>query len=177
MEVVKDPDNSRDQVLVQMVNQYQGMLLRMCYVYLRDMEQAKDATQETFLKAYKSLASFRGDCSEKNWLIRIAINTCRDMQRSAWFRHNDRRITPEDLPQAAMMPHDEPNLDVMCEIIKLPPKLKEVIMLYYWQEMNEREIAQSLGIAQSTVSNRLNHARDKLHDVLERRYTHGRSQG
>lgn len=96
-----------------MVNQYQGMLLRMCYVYLRDMEQAKDATQETFLKAYKSLASFRGDCSEKSWLVRIAINTCRDMQRSAWFRYMDRRITPEDLPQAVIMPHDENNLDVM----------------------------------------------------------------
>ena len=52
----------------------------MCYVYLRDMEQAKDATQETFLKAYKSLASFRGDCSEKSWLVRIAINTCRMMK-------------------------------------------------------------------------------------------------
>ncbi|MBQ8617070.1 MAG: sigma-70 family RNA polymerase sigma factor, partial [Clostridia bacterium] len=155
MEVVKDTDNSRDQVLVQMVNQYQGMLLRMCYVYLRDMEQAKDATQETFLKAYKSLASFRGDCSEKSWLIRIAINTCRDMQRSAWFRYMDRRITPEDLPQAAFIPHEETDLDVMCDIMKLPPKLKEVIMLYYWQEMNVREIAQSLGIAQSTVSNRL----------------------
>ena len=99
------------------------------------------------------------------------------MQRSAWFRYMDRRITPEDLPQAAFIPHEETDLDVMCDIMKLPPKLKEVIMLYYWQEMNVREIAQSLGIAQSTVSNRLKHARDKLHDVLERRYTHGRSQG
>ena len=42
MEVVKDPGNDRDQVLVQMVNQYQGLLLRMCYIYLRDMELAKD---------------------------------------------------------------------------------------------------------------------------------------
>ena len=74
-EVVKDPGNNRDQIIIDLVDQYQGMLLRMCYVYLRDMEQAKDATQETFLKAYKSLASFRGDCSEKSWLIRIAINT------------------------------------------------------------------------------------------------------
>lgn len=177
MEVVKDPDNSRDQVLVQMVNQYQGMLLRMCYVYLQDIELAKDVTQETFLKAYRAMGSFRRDCSEKSWLIQIAINTCRDMKRSAWFRHTDRRITPEDLPEAVITPHDEDKLDVMCDIMKLPPKLKEVIMLYYWQEMNVREIAQSLGIAQSTVSNRLKHARDKLHDVLERRYTNGRSQG
>ena len=49
-------------------------------------------------------------------------------------------------------------------------------MLYYWQNMNVQEIAHALGIAQSTVSNRLKHARAKLHDMLERRYTHGREQ-
>lgn len=177
MDVVREPDSSRDQVLIRMVEQYQGMLLRMCYVYLRDMELAKDVTQETFLKAYRALDSFRGDCSEKSWLIRIAINTCRDVKRSAWFRHVDRRITPENLPQAVSMPQDEEELDVMCEIMKLPPKLKEVIMLYYWQEMNVQEIAQSLEVAQSTVSNRLKRARKKIRDVLERRYTSGRSQG
>ena len=177
MEVVKDPDNNRDQVLVQLVNQYQGMLLRMCYVYLRDMELAKDATQETFLKAYKAFSSFRGESSEKTWLIQIAFNTCRDMKRSAWFRHTDRRVTPEDLPQTIVMPQDENDLDVMCDIMKLPTKLKEVIMLYYWQDMSVTEIAHSLGVSQGTVSNRLKHARDKLRNVLERRYIHGRSQG
>lgn len=61
MDVVKALDNSRDHVLVQMVEQYQGMLLRMCYVYLQDMELAKDVTQETFLTAYRALGSFRRD--------------------------------------------------------------------------------------------------------------------
>lgn len=176
MSVVKDPDNQFDQVLVRLVNQYQGMLLRMCYVYLRDMDQARDAVQDTFLKAYKALPAFRGECSEKSWLIRIAVNTCRDMQRSAWFRHMDRRVTPEDLPHPAVMLHDENDLDVMCDVMQLPSRLKEVIMLYYWQNMNVQEIAHALGIAQSTVSNRLKHARAKLHDMLERRYTHGREQ-
>ncbi len=176
MEVVKDPDNNRDQELVRMVNQYQGLLLRMCYVYLRDMESAKDATQETFLKAYKALDSFRGECSEKTWLIQIAINTCRSMQRTGWFRHVDRRITPEDLTQiAAAAPEDD--LDIMCDIMKLPPKLKEVIILYYWQDMTVTEIAQSLSITHSSVSSRLQRAREKLHDMLKGRVTHGRSQG
>ena len=156
------------QELVHMVNQYQGMLLRMCYVYLRDEEQARDAVQETFLKAYKALPSFRGECNEKTWLIRIAMNTCKSMQRSAWFRHMDRRVTPEDLPQAAMMP-DWGDSELMCAIMQLQPKWKEIIMLYYWQNMNVQEIADALGIAQSTVSNRLKHAREKLRDMLEGR--------
>lgn len=169
LEVVKDPGNDQDRFFVGLVNEHQGMLLRMCYVYLRDRELAKDAVQETFLKAYRSLGAFRGESNAKTWLIRIAINTCKSMQRSAWLRHHDRRITPEDIPQTTVMPLAE-DVDVMCHIMQLPPKLKEVIMLYYWQNMNVSEIAQALGIAQSTVSRRLQHAREKLHNVLDGRY-------
>ena len=176
MEVVKDPGNDQNQFFVDLVNEYQGMLLHMCYVYLRDQDMAKDAVQETFLKAYRGLNTFRGESNVKTWLIQIAINTCKSMQRSAWLRHHDRRITPEDIPQTVLITQEE-DMDVMCDIMQLPSKLKEVIMLYYWQDMNVSEIAQSLGIAQSTVSRRLKHARDKLHDVLDRRYKDGRSQG
>lgn len=175
MEEANDSSRDCDQMLISLVNAYQGLLLRMCYVYLRDMEMAKDATQETFLKAYKAMPSFRGECSAKNWLIQIAINTCRDMQRSAWFRHHDRRITLEDLPQAIQQPDSESDLDVMCAVMSLPPKLKEVIMLYYWQNMSVNEIASALGLAHSTVSARLKHARKRLHDVLERRLGYGRT--
>lgn len=167
-EVVRDPGSNRDQIIIDLVNQYQGMLLRMCYVYLRDQELAKDAVQETFLKAYRSFGTFRGDSSEKTWLIQIAINTCKSIRRSAWWRYIDRRVAPEDIPQAVMMT-DENDMDVMCSIMQLPSKFKEVIMLYYWRDMSVTEIAETLGVSQSTVSRRLKHARNKLHDVLDRR--------
>ena len=89
-------ENAR-QRLVRLVEQYQTDLLRLCYIQLHDTALAEDAVQETFIKAYRSFPSFRGDCSEKTWLMRIAVNTCRDMIHSAWFRHLDRRITPEQL--------------------------------------------------------------------------------
>lgn len=174
VDVVLESDSDQNRFFIDLVNEYQEMLLHMCYVYLRDQEMAKDAVQETFLKAYRGLNTFRGESSVKTWLIQIAVNTCKSMQRSAWLRHIDLRITPEDIPQTVVMPQEE-DLDIMCDIIQLPSKLKEVIMLYYWQDMNVSEIAQSLGIAQSTVSRRLKHARDKLHDVLDRRYRNGRA--
>lgn len=174
VDVVLESDSDQNRFFIDLVNEYQEMLLHMCYVYLRDQEMAKDAVQETFLKAYRGLNTFRGESSVKTWLIQIAVNTCKSMQRSAWLRHIDLRITPEDIPQTVVMPQEE-DLDIMCDIIQLPSKLKEVIMLYYWQDMNVSEIAQSLGIAQSTVSRRLKHARDKLHDVLDRRHRNGRA--
>ena len=133
---------------------------------------AKKMNVDTDSLAWRALPRFKGECSEKTWLLRIAVNTCRDMQRSAWFRHHDRRITPEDL--AIRLPDDDDALDVLCDVMRLPPKLKEVVLLYYWQNMNVNEIAQTLGITHSTVSARLKRAREKLHDVLERRLGDGR---
>ena len=75
---------------------------RICFgraaVYLRDRDMAQDAVQETFLKAYKALGSFRSESTEKTWLYSIALNVCRDMRRSAWFRYVDRRVTLDHLP-------------------------------------------------------------------------------
>lgn len=65
---------SHEERLERLVRMHQGMLLRLCYVCLRDMELARDATQETFLKVYRKLDGFRGRSSEKTWLCRIAIN-------------------------------------------------------------------------------------------------------
>lgn len=175
MERVTGPDILRDQALTQMVNEYQSMLLRLCYVMLHDQEQAKDAVQETFLKAYKGWWNFRGESSEQTWLVRIAVNICRDTQRGGWFRHVDKRVTPEELPCAAA-PAEEEDLDLMCAVMELPPKLREVVTLYYWQEMTLSEISQALGTTPSAVSVRLKKARGKLRNVLEGRYSRGRAQ-
>lgn len=166
MSVVMGPDSDQSQALYRLVEQYQTALLRLCYVSLGDRAQAEDAVQETFLKAYQALRSFRGDCSEKTWLVRIAVNTCRDMQRSAWFRHIDRRVTPDQLPPAST-PFEEKDEELTMEVMRLPRKLREAVMLYYYQDMGVGEIAASLGVAPSTVSNRLKMARKKLRTRLE----------
>ena len=169
MEAVKDPDSRRDQTIERLITQYQTPLLRLCYVQLHDRTLAEDAVQETFLKAYKGFDQFRGDSSEKTWLTRIAVNTCRDYQRSGWFRHTDRSVTPEMLPAAADTQPDAEDYDLSLAVMNLPRKLREVILLYYYQDMGTEEIAGTLGIAQSSVSNRLRRGREKLRGLLEGR--------
>lgn len=172
MEVVTGPDSIQAQQLCRLVEQYQTSLLRACYIQLHDATLAEDAVQETFIKAYKAMASFRGDCDEKTWLMRIAINTCRDMLRSAWFRHLDRRITPEQLPEPITQPHEE-DVGLTVEVMQLPQKYREVILLYYYECMTTDEIAQALSVAKSTVSARLERGRQKLRQTLERGRYHG----
>ena len=170
MSRIKGPDQAQDlnHELERLVLQYQQPLLRTCFLYLRDRALAEDAVQDTFLKAYRSLASFRGECSEKTWLMKIAMNTCCDLRRAHRLRSIDPRRIPELLPQAAepFAPAEE---ELVTQVIQLPRKLREVILLYYYQDMTVTEIAVSLGISQSSVSGRLKRARGKLRTLLEGR--------
>lgn len=77
MSKVRGPDNAgeREQIFERIVAQYQQPLLRMCYLHLSDRTLAEDAVQETFIKVYRSLDTFQGQCSEKTWIMKIAMNT------------------------------------------------------------------------------------------------------
>lgn len=165
METVKGPD-SREVRIEQMVVRHQLPLLRLCYAYLHDEELAKDAVQETFIKAYRNLDGFRENSSEKTWLTRIAINTCKDLQRSSWFRHVDRTITLDTLPEP-VAPAEPEYESLTMEIMKLPAKLKEAALLCWFQGMTYNEAAETLGISLQAVGSRLNRARRKLRSVME----------
>lgn len=168
MSVVKGPDSGMEVKLKQMIDEHQTFLLRLCYLYLHDVQLAEDAVQETFIKAAQGLHSFRGDSSVKTWLITIARRTCCSMRRSFWFRHMDRHVTPEMLPDASQEP-DEDQQALTLAVMNLPLKLREAVILYYYQDMSVNEIAADLGVSQPSVSNRLKRARDKLRSILEGR--------
>ena len=164
MTPVQGPD--REERLNQMVLTYEKDLLRLCCAYLKDIDLARDAVQETFLKAYRRMNQFNGKASEKTWLMRIAINTCKDVLRGGWFRHMDRTAVLEDLP----LPVDPPSVEhiaLTSAIMALPRKYMEVILLHCDQGMNIRETAQALGITPPAVINRLKKARAALRDALE----------
>lgn len=170
MEEVQGPDMlpEENEAFERLVNQHQAALLRYCYLYLRDQEQARDAVQETFFKAYRGWRSFRGESNEKSWLLKIALRTCHDIRKSSWFRHVDRRVTPDDLPPASV-PFTAEEESLIFQAMQLPPKLREVVLLYYFQNMDVNEIAKMLGISHSSVSDRLGRARKTLRAVLEGR--------
>ncbi|MBQ8201033.1 MAG: sigma-70 family RNA polymerase sigma factor [Clostridia bacterium] len=143
---------------------YGSEVKRLCCLYMTDLSLAEDAAQETFIKAWRSLARFRGDCSERTWLMHIAVNTCRDMLRTSWFRRMDRSVTPDELPLTAPAPQ-EPEL--AQAIIRLPQREREAIILRYYQLMSAMEIAHMLNVPVSTVKSRLNRAQKKLRTMLE----------
>ena len=165
METVNGPD-SKEERIERMVSLYQLPLLRLCVMHLHDEEQAKDAVQETFIKAYRNLDGFRADSSEKTWLTRIAINTCKNMYRSGWFQHVDRSVTLDRLAERPA-PANRMDDELTAEIMNLPVKLREVALLCWLQGMTYDEAAEALRISRQAVSGRLNRARKKLRFALE----------
>lgn len=165
VDTVKGPD-SKEQRIEHMVTLYQLPLLRLCIMYLHDEEQAKDVVQETFIKAYRNLDGFRADSSEKTWLTRIAINTCKNVYRSGWFRHVDRSVTL-DMVAGHPAPTDTGDNELTTEIMNLPVKLREVALLCWLHGMTYDETAATLGISPKAVGSRLNRARKKLRSALE----------
>ena len=160
METVKAPDSHPEATLERLIRENQFSLKRLCYLYLHDQAMAEDAVQETFLKVYRSLKDFRGEASEKTYLTRIAINSCKDMLRTGWFRHIDRRVTAEERP--SRQEADPYHREVAAAVMNLPRKLREVILLYYYSGLNTLEIAETLKISQPAVTGRLKRARERL---------------
>ena len=168
MERIKAPDPDTEQIFTELVSSHQTSLLRMCYLNLHDLGLAEDAVQETFIKAFRTWGSYRGECSEKTWLVRIAMNTCKDMRRGGWFRHTNRNVSPEMLPETVAQPSED-RLELTLAVMNLPVKFREAIILYYYQDMDTVEIGKVLGITQPSVSNRLKRGRELLRKALEGR--------
>ncbi len=145
---------------------YGTPLLRMAYVYLGDRALAEDAVQETFLKAYRRLETFRGESAEQTWLTRIAINTCVSLGRTAWMRSVWRSPPLDELPEP--IGEDETRDDtVLRAVMDLPGPLRQVVVLRYYQEMKVSDVADALGISRNAVSTRLARARTRLRAALK----------
>lgn len=157
---------ARDQWLEDAMAQWEVPLLRTCYLLLRDAALAEDAVQDTFLKAWRAHGDYRREASEKTWLMRIAVNTCRDLLRSRWFRRVDRTVDMDDLPEPSEA-FAEPDDTLTRAILSLPDSLRQVITLRYYQGLTVQEVADVLRVHRRTVHYRLDKAERILRDALE----------
>ncbi|MBR0599433.1 RNA polymerase sigma factor [Sinanaerobacter chloroacetimidivorans] len=159
---VPDHDNLPD--MQRLISDYGNHLLRMCYLYLHDLQLAEDAVQETYIKVYQNWSKFKRACSEKTWITSIAMNVCKSYLRGSWYRN---LMLSSDLEQEPFYDGKIKDDTVLHEIGKLKPKYREVILLFYYQEMRIKDIASALKITESAVTVRLSRARKQLEKTLK----------
>lgn len=171
-----DPTAALEQLMVE----YGTKVLHLAFYYLKDRQLAEDVAQEVFIKAYRNWDSFRGDSSPYTWLYKITMNLCRDKARSSWWRKmlpsEDPRTTagstgfdspggPEEQPEEAALKADQREA-IMKHVMKLPDAYREVIILYYYNDLSAVEIAEVLGQNENTIKTRLFRGRNMLKEVL-----------
>ena len=146
---------------------YATGILRLCYYYLGNREQAEDVVQDVFVRLISSGAVIR-EGSEKSYLLKAAVNHCKDLWRSAWIR---RTVLGSPALELTPDPHrvDEglEKAELMTAINRLRSDYREVILLFYYQNMTIEQIAQVLDVPSGTVSSRLTRGRKKLKEILE----------
>lgn len=147
-------------------DQYATDVLRVCYFYLSDREKAEDVCQDVFVRLMTTHPLLQPG-REKSWLLKVALNRCRDLWRGAWLK----RVilggpTFELIPAPDEFSRRDDQQAMMATINQLPATFKEVILLHYYQGMNIAEIAQMLELPEGTISSRLSRGRKKLESIL-----------
>jgi len=159
-----------------LVRRYQNYVYRLCYLVMRNEQDAEDMTQEAFIRACRALPRFeiREGISFEAWLYRIAVNCCRSRLRRKWYQmvpwqrlgFGERlAASPEERPERVFL-RDEQRSQVLGAINKLGQKHRLVIILRYYADLSNEEIAVVLSIPSGTVRSRLHTARQRLRELL-----------
>jgi RNA polymerase sigma-70 factor, ECF subfamily len=155
-----------------LVRKYWGDIWNYVFLLVKNHHSADDVTQETFIRAFQALQSFRGEASVKTWLLRIARNTALNHQKSAFIRRvilvDWFRGTFGSTPSAENEFFHKREADHIWErVMELPIKLREVLVLEARCQLTMVEIAGLLQLSEGTVKSRLFRARAKLTKLLK----------
>lgn len=163
----------------EIVRRWERRIFALAYGMLGREEDARDATQETFLAAFRNLRGFRGEAKVSSWLHRIAVNQCISRQRRSKVRseaalddeeekHASSFVTSISYSPARVAEGRQETLAVRRAINSLPVELRQVVVMKEFEELTFREIADALDLPLSTVKSRLYTALKQLQMRLQK---------
>ncbi len=162
------------------VRRHQDTVYRLCLRWLGDQAQAEETAQDVFLAVFRALPAFRGESSLRTWILRVAVNHCKNArgyrQRRAWGRH-DPLVHPDDPARSRDLPDPAPHPDVRvgdaqrrahlhAALQDLDEDLRILVVLRDVEDLDYEEIAQVLDLPRGTVKSRLHRARGLLAERL-----------
>ncbi len=155
--------------LEELIYTYSDYLYRIAYSYVKDEQAAEEVVQDVFFKFYKTSAHFEGTAHIKTYLTRMIINRSYDYLRSWKHKKNTifevfhQKINGVDIKAI----EQEEETTIWQSILSLPVKYRETIILYYYEDLSIKEIADMLFMAESTIKSRLQRARALLKTSLQ----------
>ncbi|TCN22339.1 sigma-70 family RNA polymerase sigma factor [Mesobacillus foraminis] len=170
-EVIETDD--KDLLIGEIMHRHGQEILQLVYSYVKNRSIAEDLTQDIFVKCYKSLHTYSGKARIRTWLWRIAINHCKDYLKS-WYARNviltEKETEPayhQDKTVEQTVIQKGEDQELAEAVMELPIKYREVIYLFYFEELSIKEISEVTDIKENTLKTRLRRAKDLLKERLE----------
>ena len=151
------------QSLEELIEAYQKSMYAAAFNICRNTDDANDVVQDTFIQYYTTKKQFQDEEHLKAWLLRVAINRAKDISRSFWKKN---RLSIEDYADAVPFESRE-ETGLFEAVMRLPEKYREVIHLYYYEDLSIKETARILRITEGSVKMRLSRGRSFLRDVFK----------
>lgn len=148
----------------ELLGRYSALVYRLAYARTQNVHDAQDITQEVFLRYIKKDRVFLSEEHRKAWFIRVTVNAGKSLVTSAWFRH---RAAEDAEPEDARTSEITEESAVGAAVEALPPKYREVVHLFYFEELSVAQIAAALPAKESTVKSLLHRARALLKESLK----------
>lgn len=162
-----------ERIIDEAMQRYGQEILQLVFSYVKDRTVAEDLTQEIFIKCFKSLHTYKRTAKFRTWLWRIAINHCKDYLKS-WYNRNVTATEDELIKTWSQQGTIEQELirkdedqQLALAVMELPVNYREVIYLFYFEELPIKEIALMISAKENTVKTRLRRAKELLKEKLE----------
>jgi RNA polymerase sigma factor (sigma-70 family) len=150
--------------IIEVVDAYKQKIIAFCNHYTNDYQDAEDLSQEIFISLYNSMGFFRGECSLKTFIYKIAVSKCQDYRRKKSIKNFLRGLFTYN--RDSNNDFEEDNHIRQC-ILSLKETLKVPVLLYYYNGLTQAEIAVVLNISPKTVEGRMYRAKQKIKEQLE----------
>lgn len=164
------PSETNRQQFLELVENHQGILHRICFVYADQLADRQDLFQEMVLQLWRSFGSFRAESDFTTWMYRVALNTALLQRRRAGRRP---KFAPwEDAPPSSLqveIPPPNDDVEVLQACIRELPSLDRALVLLYLEERSYDEIAEVTGLSRNNVSVRLVRLKERLRCALEQK--------
>lgn len=164
--LIKNLKKGQEEAYIFLLEQYGNRLLSTCYLILKDKGEAEDVVQETFIRVFKNIHSFKGKSGLYTWIYSIALNLSRDKLR----KKHDNLSLEEDWVGASDVEYQvEKNFDrdlLRIELFKMNVIYREVLVLFYFEELSIKEISKLLDEKEGTIKSKLSRGRNMLKESL-----------
>ena len=159
----------------QLITPLEQLIWRICWHYTGNRESAEDCGQETMIRIWRSLDSYRGDCALESWVYRIAANCCMDYLRK---KKRDKSVSMEPMREQGFDPADpSPGTEEQVvaadeqkrlreAITQLPEDQREALIMTQLEKVSYEEAAKLLGVSEGTIKSRVNRAKARLKEIL-----------